>query len=370
RGRLELNVALDIAIQITKALEAAHSSGIVHRDIKPENIMIRPDGVVKVLDFGVAKLTEPPARAANDQAAGRTANITEQGMIIGTPRYMSPEQARGQNVDSRTDIFSFGDVIYEMLTGQPPFAGETATDLFVEILDREPKPLSRLAPEAPDELERIVGKALAKNNRERYQTIGELRLDLQAFRQEFALRPQSAPTRQRKSRRKTTRDQIKEKSPRPFSRILRWGVLTVGLLAIVMVSGVVWRRFFIKPPPQAPPDQRITRLVNEGVRFGEGISGVSFSRDGNWIAYSLSDESGNRIWVRQVGGGNPKRITEGIWKGRSPVWSHDGQYLAFISDHEGKRGIFSIPVWEEGSSPSLVKEISPVNGTLTYWSDD
>src|SRR5262249_39136209 len=239
-----------------------------------------------------------------------------------------------------------------------------------EILDREPEPLSRLAPEAPDELERIVGKALAKNNQARYQTIGELRLDLQAFRQEIALHPQSARARQRKSRRKTTRNQIKEKSPRPFPLILRWGVLTAGLLAIVIVSGVVWRRFFIKPTPQAPPDQRITRLVNEGVRFGEGISGVSFSRDGNWIAYSLSDESGNSIWVRQVGGGNPERMTEGRWKGGSPVWSHDGQYLAFISDREGKRGIWSIPVWEEGGSPFLIKEISLVNGTLTYWSDD
>src|SRR5262245_17796423 len=370
RGRLEMNEALDIAIQITNALEAAHSMGIVHRDVKPENIMIRPDGVVKVLDFGVAKLTEPPAPAANDQAAGRTTNITEQGMIIGTPRYMSPEQARGQNVDSRTDIFSFGDVIYEMLTGQPPFAGETPTDLFVEILDREPKPLFRLAPEAPDELERIVGKALAKNNRERYQTIGELRLDLQAFMQEFALQPQSARARQRKSRRQTTRDQVKEKSPQPFSRILRWGALTVGLLAIVIVSSVVWRRYFIKPPPQVPPDQRITRLVNEGVKFGEGISSASFSRDGKWIAYSLSDESGNSIWVKQVSGGNQKQITEGKWRDSYPVWSHDGQYLAFISNREGKRGIWSIPVWEEGRSPSSVKEINLVNGALTDWSDD
>jgi Tol biopolymer transport system component len=370
RGKLELNEALDISVQITKALEAAHSTGIVHRDIKPENLMIRPDGVVKVLDFGIAKLTEPPASAANDQAASRTTNITEQGMIIGTPRYMSPEQARGQKVDARSDIFSFGDVIYEMLTGQPPFGGETATDLFVEILDREPTPLSRLAPEAPDEVERIVGKALAKNNRERYQTIGELRLDLQAFWQEFALQPQFARARQRKPRGRTTRGQVKEQSPQPFSRIIRWGVLTVGLLAIVIVSSAVWRRFFIEPPPQAPPDQRITRLVNEGIKFGEGISSASFSRDGKWIAYSLSDESGNSIWVRQVGGGNPKQITEGKWRDRDPVWSHDGQYLAFISEREGKRGIWSIPVWEEGRSPSPVKEINLVNGTLTDWSDD
>src|SRR5262249_38281489 len=148
----------------------------------------------------------------------------------------------------------------------------------------------------------------------------------------------------------------KEKSPQPFSRILRWGVLTVGLLAIVIVSSVVWKRFFIKLPPQAPPDPRITRLVNEGVKFGEGISGASVSRDGKRIAYSLSDQSGNSIWVKQMNGGNPKQITEGIWKGRDPVWSHDGQYLAFVSNREGKRGIWSIPVWEEGSSPSPVKE--------------
>src|SRR5215471_3645440 len=155
RGPLRLAEALGFAIQIASALGAAHRVGIVHRDIKPENIMVRPDGLVKVLDFGLAKLTEPQSGRANEAQATGSVFETRSGMIRGTARYMSPEQARGLGVDSRTDIWSLGVVLYEMVTGHLPFVGATDSDVMVSILEREPASMADDLPEVPAELQRI-----------------------------------------------------------------------------------------------------------------------------------------------------------------------------------------------------------------------
>jgi serine/threonine protein kinase/Tol biopolymer transport system component/Tfp pilus assembly protein PilF len=179
KAPLEIGEALEIAISVATALLAAHEAGIVHRDIKPENIMVRADRVVKVLDFGVAKLTE--SKPLISEAA--TLFQTQQGLIIGTAPYMSPEQARALPVDPRTDIWSLGAVIYEMIGGQTPFVGPTATDVIAAILSREPIPLVRHRPEVPTELEWIIKKALRKDRDERYQTIRELLADLRNLRQ-------------------------------------------------------------------------------------------------------------------------------------------------------------------------------------------
>jgi eukaryotic-like serine/threonine-protein kinase len=176
--RLELNEALEVAKQIAAALAAAHAAGIVHRDIKPENIMLRPDGLVKVLDFGLAKLTEPQALVIDTQASTVAAVSTETGVVMGTPHYMSPEQARGQKVDGRSDIFSLGAVIYEMVTGHKPFEGATATDVLAAILQTEPAPLVHFSPEVPDELQRIVSQVLVKDREQRYQAVKDLLSDL------------------------------------------------------------------------------------------------------------------------------------------------------------------------------------------------
>jgi serine/threonine protein kinase len=178
---LPLHEILDHANQIASALAAAHEACIVHRDIKPENIMIRPDGYIKVVDFGLAKLTER-APVSEDSATVAMAVNTTAGTVMGTVQYMSPEQARGLPLDARTDIFSFGVVLYEMLTGQPPFRGETQSHQIVAILEREPQPLSQLIPGIPPELERIAGKALAKSKDDRYQTSRDLALDLKQLR--------------------------------------------------------------------------------------------------------------------------------------------------------------------------------------------
>ncbi len=181
---IELIEVLSIAIQVAGALEEAHAVGIVHRDIKPENIMIRRNGHVKVLDFGLAKLVERPDSDETDtEAVTRALVQTDAGMVLGTSQYMSPEQARGKPIDARTDIWSLGVVLYEMATGRAPFSGETKTDVIVAIAKSEPPALARFAPHTPAEFEWIVLKALRKDVDERYQTVKELESDLKKLKQ-------------------------------------------------------------------------------------------------------------------------------------------------------------------------------------------
>src|SRR5438445_1327749 len=180
---LRLGEALDVTTQIASALAAAHRAGIIHLELKSENVMLTPEGYVKVLDFGLAKLTEHPA--AN--SAVSTLIDTEPGMIIGTAQYMSPEQARGLEMDARTDIWSLGVVLYEMITGHIPFEGATKSDMIASILDREPRPLTSHSPDLPSELWRLVKKAMRKDREERYQTIKDLGLDVKNLRREMEL---------------------------------------------------------------------------------------------------------------------------------------------------------------------------------------
>ncbi|MCA1602695.1 MAG: protein kinase, partial [Acidobacteria bacterium] len=182
--RMRLDESLDIAAQVASALAAAHAAGIVHRDIKPENVMLRSDGFVKVLDFGLAKLAPRHASMSEPDEPTKSMVKTNPGMVMGTVQYMSPEQARGQDVDARTDIWSLGVVVYEMVTGRAPFAGETPSHVVVSILETQPPPLTH-ENEMPKGLEQIVGKALRKNREERYQTASDLALDLKSLKQEL-----------------------------------------------------------------------------------------------------------------------------------------------------------------------------------------
>jgi serine/threonine protein kinase len=171
---LSLQSTLEIAVQIASALDAAHRAGIVHRDIKPDNVMVRQDGIVKVLDFGIAKLTAADTGEVDHEGETLVQVKTRVGMILGTVAYMSPEQARGTATDARTDIWSFGCVLYEMLTRQQPFRGETMTDVLANVINREPVPVRAQRQDTPTELERIITRTVRKNREERYQSAREL----------------------------------------------------------------------------------------------------------------------------------------------------------------------------------------------------
>ena len=207
---LKLSEILDISIQIANALTAAHEARLAHRDIKPENIMIRPDGFVKVLDFGLAKLVEQKNKSILGlKDSTLKGNQTAEGVILGTINYMSPEQAKGKRVDMRTDIFSLGVVIYEMIAGQTPFAGDSMSETFANLLNAEPQPLSHFAANIPSELQRIVSKMLRKNKDERYQTMKGLSMDLKSLQKRLEFEYE---TKHSETPKKGHREQVNEKT--------------------------------------------------------------------------------------------------------------------------------------------------------------
>src|SRR6266480_177326 len=189
-GPLELREAINIAAQVAAALVAAHEAGIVHRDIKPENIMLRPDGFIKVLDFGLAKLAEQRVLPGDTEVDSKMLVNTTPGTIMGTVSYMSPEQARGLAVDARTDVWSLGVVLYEMVNRHKPFEGTTTSDVLASILTAEPPSLHQSALEAPSELQRIASKTLCKDKEERYKTSRELLNDLTGLKQQLEFEAQ------------------------------------------------------------------------------------------------------------------------------------------------------------------------------------
>ncbi|MBV8068729.1 MAG: protein kinase [Acidobacteriaceae bacterium] len=234
-GRIAVEEAIDITVQMAAGLTAAHSIGIAHRDIKPENVMVRKDGLVKILDFGIAKLGRPDTQSSSGiRISEQTRSVTIPGMILGTARYMSPEQARGLPVDSRTDIFSLGAILYEMLAGRSPFQGETDSDYMAEVLKTEPPPISEFMPDAPPELAAIVSKAIAKDREKRYQSATELAADLKTYRRnaEFRLVFQTAAT--------SSAIQAARRFPRALVYVIAAAVLCCGLaLWLLRRSGTV-----------------------------------------------------------------------------------------------------------------------------------
>jgi len=236
-GEMRLDAALDITLQAAGALQAAHEAGIVHRDIKPENIMVRPDGYVKLLDFGLAKLSE---RSYTTQVsdASFAAVETNPGIVMGTVSYMSPEQARGYEVDARTDIFSLGVVLYELIAGQRPFLGPTSHDVIAALLHHEPPPLAQFIPQLPVEMQQIIGRALAKEREARYQRLAAMLDDLSALKQRLEMEAQL-----KRAGHTTTRVAAPGRH--------RWRVVlgALALLSLIIAAYLFWAW---RPAPVAP----------------------------------------------------------------------------------------------------------------------
>lgn len=243
---LSYQAVLEISIQIASALDEAHTAGIVHRDIKPDNIMIRPNGLVKILDFGIAKLSAPPTTGQEDATAIKSG--TSPGLIIGTANYMSPEQAKGEAIDARTDIFSFGAVLYEMLAGRLPFEGKSPMEIIGAVIHKEPRPLDK---NTPPEIEKIIGKSLRKDRTERYQTIKDLLSDLKEVKQELEFQDKlgktASPTKEDRKTQvlKTTTFDEQQQTATNENRIdsitikkSGIGKAIIGILAVLLVSAI------------------------------------------------------------------------------------------------------------------------------------
>jgi eukaryotic-like serine/threonine-protein kinase len=342
-----LREAIDIAIQIGSGVGAAHAAGIVHRDLKPENVLVRADGLVKVVDFGLAK--HAVAGLPSDLTeATRSLVQTDAGVVMGTFSYMAPEQARGQDVDARADIWALGVILYELVSGHPPFTGETRSDVLAAVLQREPSPLDRIDPRVPHQLQRIVAKALRKDRAQRYQTVTDLRLDLEELRSELQVSSSAASAA-------ASISPAAFPTPPPVRRESSAEFLLTGLgrhkpaiagvvLALsAIVAYAAWRTSQGRNAPagaeiKSPVQRNLTRLT-----FGEGLqTDPTFSPDGRFIAYA-SDRTGNfAIWVQPVAGGDPVQVTRSPAPDTQPAWSPDGSTIAFRSERGGG-GLYVVP---------------------------
>lgn len=359
-----LKSILEIALQIASALAAAHEAGIIHRDIKPDNIMVRKEGMVKVLDFGLAKLTDSKPSVDIDLEGETVAkNDTKEGMILGTPQYMSPEQARGQKVDSRSDIFSFGIVLYEMLTGHVPFSGVNELDTIGSILKDEPKLLSEHDPAIPPELERLVSKTLRKDREKRYQHIKDLYIDLNDIKKTIEPERKIASKTIAREATNTIRTTSNLANERRFSLI---HVVAILLLAVT-IGGAVWSfTSGSKRATQTIAELKTSEVVSWSSSSAELYSFGSFSPDSKMVAFSSTKSGGLNIWVKQTNSGDSIQVTKDEFRNEQPIWSPDGEEIAFYSARGGKVGIWRVQAF--GGSAKIVGDTVDDSLSLRSWS--
>ena len=371
--RIKTARAADLIAQTASALAAAHEAGIIHRDIKPENLMVTRASQVKVLDFGLAKLVEAqrPSLVTSDADADTyilsQKNVrTMPGTVLGTVSYMSPEQAEGQPVDRRSDIFSLGVVLYEILGGKRPFEGKSAIDTLHAIINDEPPSIVELNPSLPYEVTELLGKAIAKDRAERYQHAGDFELDLRRFKR--ALETNSLVS---------SRTLAGQKKP------MRRSIPILTLLALLTLAGVsfaAWRIGQARKLPTQKSSLESVRILP--VTVDAGFEGEpSFAPDGQTIAY-VSDRTGNfEIYLKQISGGPDINLTNHPADDMQPAVSPDGKQIVFVSSRSGKsdclcffiygtdQPLMGGSIWVMpalGGSPRRIVE----SGTFPSWSPD
>ena len=332
KGPLPLETALDYARQIAEALEAAHDKNIVHRDLKPANIMVTPAGTVKVLDFGLAAVTQPSASSSGDPSNSPTLTMraTQAGMILGTAGYMAPEQAAGQPVDRRADIWAFGVVLYEMLTGERLFSADSIAHILADVL-RAPIDFDKLPKETPRAIRDLLKRCLDRDVKTRLQAIGEARIAIQNVGKE----PEVAATTGSTSR---------------FGWVA-WTLAVIGCTAAVSLAA--W--MFLRPVP-LPEVTRFEIHAPEGSTLP--LSTPAPSPDGRTIAYTVTGKDGvTRIHVRPMDS-TESRALPGTERAIRPYWSPDGRSLAFVADNDLKRIDLA-----GGSAHALTQTSAPFQGS-------
>src|SRR4029434_7761683 len=351
RGLL-VDQALQYAAQIAGGLAAAHAVGIVHRDLNPANVIGNENGLVKILDFGLAKLLGP--LEADDIASTQAIQPgTQAGAILGTVPYMSPEQAEGKSVDARSDIFSFGAVLYEMITGRRAFPGDSTATTLAAILHQEPKPVSELVKSVPRELERIIAQCLRKDPARRFQHLDDVKVLLDQLRDDID-----------RGMEVTGRE-----SPPPAHRAMGPLALAAAVAVLLAVAGFVWWKMRPAPPQRGPG---LTRLTSD-----TGLTtDPALSSDGRLLAYAsdravtAGAEDNLDLWVQQLPAGEPLRLTRHPADDREPSFSPDGTSIAFCSERDGG-GIYTISAL--GGDERLIAPygrrlaFSPDGESIVYW---